>query len=981
MILTTTPVWLTGNNTGTDRHGFRLIEKRFVKEVNAECYFFEHIKSGAHLFKIASNDPNKTFSIGFKTFPESDNGAPHIMEHSVLNGSKNFPVKSPFDILNKGSLNTFINAFTGKDMTMYPVASMNDKDYFNLMHVYLDAVFNPLIYTEPRILKQEGWHYELTEVESPIVFKGVVYNEMKGAFSSPSRELSYQVFKNLFPNNGYGYESGGHPASIPTLTYEYFINFHKRFYHPGNSYIFLYGNADLDKELEFINDNYLSNYGQLKDKVVVDDQKPFEAMKDITANYSVMEGSETANQAYLSYNVVAGHNMEIELTMALDIICEAIVNQESAPLRLALQEAGIGQDVYAYNNSYKQNVVQIIVQNANASDKEKFYNILNKIFNDAIKNGIDKETIQGILNRIEFQLREGNDAQKGLTYITQSLPGCFFANDPFVGLEYEKSLAKLKKMINNGYLEKVIAQYFINNPHTLLLTLVPQPGLDKEKNIQAEQELKKYKENLNNSQITSLVNETQELIAYQKREDSPEALQTIPLLDIKDINPKAEWYGVQEKQIAGVKVLHHEEFTNDVVYANLYFDMRVLPENLIPYASLLSNLLGLMDTEKYSFGDLNKVLNIHTGGFNTFLSAYAEDLDDNKLLPKFVVSTKAMNVKADKLFELTQEVLLKTHYNDTARLHALLSRFQGQLDARIKRSGANYTSTRFNSYITNKGQFNELTDGVDYYWFITDLSNNFNQKSQQIAENLKTIATLLFTKDNLIAANTGSSGDGEVFNKNIKGFISALPVKKSVYNQWTFTPEKKNEGLQTASKVQYVIQGYDFKKLGYKWDGKMRVLNQILSTDWLQTQIRVIGGAYGGYSTFSPGGIITFNSYRDPNLSETLNNYSTTPDYLHKFTADEKAMTRYIIGTIAGMDDPLTPSQKGTQAVSYYFTKRSAEDIQNERNAILSTTQDDIRGFAGLIQDILDQKTYCVYGNAEKIDSNKDLFKQLVKLQ
>ncbi|MEJ2542625.1 MAG: insulinase family protein [Calditrichaceae bacterium] len=523
-------------------HGFKLKEKRFVKEVNAECFYFIHEKSGARLLKIAADDPNTTFSISFKTVPESDAGTPHIMEHSVLNGSKNFPVKSPFDILSKGSLNTFLNAMTGGDITIYPVASMNDKDYFNLMHVYLDAVFNPLIYDDPRILKQEGWHHELLNKDSSVVYKGVVYNEMKGAFSSPTRELGYQIDKNLFPDNSYHFSSGGYPSAIPTLTYNDFINFHKKYYHPSNSYIYLYGNADLDKELEFIDKKYLSNYKKSDFKASIPLQKPFSEMKQVTAYYSAAEGSSTENQSYIALNYVSGLNTDQKLLFALDILAEVLVNGESAPLRLALQEAGIGKEVHASVDEMKQNVFQIRVQNANASDKDKFLEIINASLQKAVDEGLDMEAAEGRLNRVEFRLREGDDAQKGLTYNFQTINGWFFAEDPFLSLEYEKPLAEIKSAIKEGYLQQVIKQYMLKNPHALLLVLEPKPGMETEINDKTEQELTEFKKTLSDSDLDKLVEETNELVEYQEREDSDEAVATIPMLGLKDIDPNSEFY-------------------------------------------------------------------------------------------------------------------------------------------------------------------------------------------------------------------------------------------------------------------------------------------------------------------------------------------------------------------------------------------------------------------------------------------------------
>lgn len=961
-------------------HGFKLKEKSFVKEVNAECFYFIHEKSGARLLKIAADDPNKTFSIAFKTVPESDAGTPHIMEHSVLNGSKNFPVKSPFDVLRKGSLNTFLNAMTGGDITIYPVASMNDKDYFNLMHVYLDAVFNPLIYDDPRILKQEGWHRELLNKDSLIVYKGVVYNEMKGAFSSPTRELGYQIDKNLFPDNGYHFSSGGYPSAIPSLTYEDFVNFHKKYYHPSNSYIFLYGNANLDKELEFIDKEYLSNYQKSDVKVTIHLQKPFSEMQQVTAYYSAAEGSSIENQTYIALNYVSGLNTDQKLLFALDILAEVLVNGESAPLRLALQEAGIGKEIRANVDEMKQNVFQIRVQNANASDKDKFLEIVNNTLQKAVDEGLDMEAVEGRLNRVEFRLREGDDAQKGLTYNFQAMNGWFFAEDPFLSLEYEKPLAEIKSAIKKDYLQQVIKKYMIENPHSLLLVLEPKPGMETEIKNKTEQELAEFKSTLSDNDLDKLVQETNELVAYQEREDSDEAVATIPMLELKDINPESEWYEVKTSKVDEIPMLHHEIFTNNVVYSRLYYDVRVLPNDLVPYAALLAEVLGSLNTHNYSYGDLDKALNLNTGGFNTFLNTYLENRSDENLIPKFIVDSKATNDKVDKMFELMTEIVNNTIYSDKDRLKAVLTRHQSRLDANIKQNGFGYTRTRLFSYFSNEGMFDEMTGGIEYYWFVTDLVNNFDEKADQIVNSLTETSKLLFNKNNLIVSVTCSKDDLGVFTGNLDNFVKIQPEGTADYKAWNFKLENKNEGLLAASKVQYVIKGYDFKKLGYEWDGKMRVLDQILSSDYLQNQIRVIGGAYGGFSSFGSTGRVFFASYRDPNLKETLKNYDATPEYLTKFEAHDEEMVRYIIGTIARIDRPLTPSQKGNVAVHNFFQKATKEDQQKDREAILATTVEDVKNMKKMVEDILAQDAFCVYGNEEKIQSEKNLFKELVKL-
>jgi len=549
-----------------------------------------------------------------------------------------------------------------------------------------------------------------------------------------------------------------------------------------------------------------------------------------------------------------------------------------------------------------------------------------------------------------------------------SYPGWFFNNDPFLGLEFNKPLEKVKTALETDLLESTIKEYLISNPHALLMVLTPQPGLQKEIDEKTEVELAAYKATLDDDGLEKLINETEELLAHQKREDSPEALATIPLLDIADISKEVEWYPVEEKTIANIPVVHYNDFTNNILYTNFYFNINALPQELVPYASLLSSILGKLNTENYTFGELDNALNIHTGGFSTRTNTFLENKSDDNLLPKFVITSKATTDKADKLFELAGEIINKSDFSDIERLKTVLVRHQSRVDANIKQNGIRYAMTRLSSYYSNDGMFDELTGGLEYYRFITDLVNTFDEHSEEIVKNLTKTASLLFTQKNLISSVTCSNEDMEAYTAGFEKFAGSLPEGQDHITEWKFDFTNKNEGLLTASKVQYVIKGYNFKKLGYEWDGKMRVLNQILSTDWLQNQIRVIGGAYGGFCGFSPSGDVFFASYRDPNLKETLDNYDATPGFLHDFEANEKTLTRFLIGTISGMDRPLTASQKGDVAIRRYFEKTTIEDVKKERSEVLSTTVQDIKDFEKIVQDILKQRIVPRNGQYFKIN-------------
>ena len=962
-------------------HGFKLVEKRFVKEVNAECLYFVHEKSGARLLKIAADDPNKLFNIAFKTVPENDFGTPHILEHSVLNGSKNFPVKSPFDVLLKGSLNTFLNAMTSSDFTTYPVASMNEKDYFNLMHVYLDAVFNPVMLEDSRVLKQEGWHLELTDKSGPLVYTGVVYNEMKGAYSDPMTELYYQTGKNLFPDNTYGWESGGHPSAIPGLTQEYFTAFHHKFYHPSNSFITLYGDADLGRELEFINSEYLSNYEVSEDITEIPLQKPFPEMKVVEESYAVPEGSPVKDNTYLAMSFVTNLNTDRSTSMAFDFIANALVNHESAPLRLALQEAGIGQEVQGWFMEMQQNVFAVVVQNANPGDRDRFREVVMETMKKVVAEGFDKTMIEGLLNRTEFNLREGNTPQKGLMYTFRNQQPWMYSGDPFLGLEFEKPLADVRKALESDLLESLVDQYLVNNSHAMLLTLKPDPGLQARRDAEVEKELAEMKASMSEAQLDSIIRETQELMAFQQREDTPEALATVPMLELYDIPTEAEFYTLSPSETTGIPVMQCDQFTNGIVYAGYYFDLRALPQDKIPYAALLTSILGKMNTENYSFGELEDQLNIHTGGFSSEVFTFLENRDDAGMQPRMIVSAKSTAAKAGKMADLLAEILLRSDYRDTLRLKAVLTRHFSNVDSDIKQNGLNYARLRAASYYSQSGMFNELTGGLDYYRFLTQLVTRFDELNPEISKNLEETAALLFNRKNLLASVTCSPAEFPVFTKELERTAADFPEGTAQLNTWELPLNQGNEALLSASKVQYVVKAYNFKKLGYEWNGKMSVLNQIVSTDWLQTRIRVMGGAYGGYSSIAPAGGFYFMSYRDPNLKETLVNYDSTAVYLENFKADKQAMTRYIIGTISRIDQPRTASQKGRTAMQYFLEKTTADMLKNERREILSTTDEDIRGMSKMVGDVLAQNNYCVYGSESKIRENKELFRELITIE
>jgi Zn-dependent M16 (insulinase) family peptidase len=961
-------------------HGFKFLKKQKIKEYDAEGLLFEHVKSGARLIKILAKDDNKTFMITFKTIPDCDCGMPHILEHSVLNGSKHFPVKSPFDVLIKGSLKTFLNAMTASDHTMYPVSSRNNKDYFNLMHVYLDAVFFPNVLTDKRIFMQEGWHYELNNKDGELSYNGVVYNEMKGVYSSPESYLEYYINKNLFPDNTYHYESGGHPDSIPKLSYERFVKFYKRFYHPSNSYIYLYGDYDLMKELKFINDEYLSHFNKIDVNAFIPVQKPFSKMKEIVKNYPVSKTAKIKNQTFLNLSIVVGMGTDTKLNTAMSILSSVLVNLPSAPIRQALRKAGIGREVSAYfDGSRKQSVLSITVKNANPEDAVKFKEIVYETLKEVANKGIDKKVLKGLINRKEFKLREPKSGYKGLMLGMSMNSGWMFKNDPFLTVGFNEDIKSIKTGLKNNYFEKLIIDKLVKNNHALLTVLKPKLGLMEENIARVKKELADYKAKLSDKQLEEMVEQTKALKKYQQAPNSPEALKTIPLLSLKDIKPREDFYSIKKKTVNGINYLTYPVFTNNIVYGKLIFDLRTVPQKLIPYASLLSEVLGLLNTEKYTYGELSTEININMGGVNTYLDTYLKKYDSKKIIPKFVFSAKIINDKTDKVFELADEVILKTKFDDKKRLKHVLMRIRANLESMTQYNGLGLAMTRLRSYLSPYGKMSELTNGLSYYKFVKGLTQNYDKNSTEIINNLKKVASLIFNRNNIEIAVTASEKDIEKFIKASEKLIKELPNKKVKSNDYKFEFNIRNEGITSPSKVQYVLQGYNYKDLGYKYSGKMLVLNQILSTDYLQEQIRVLGGAYGGFAGFSKSGFGYFGSYRDPHLRRTLKKYKEAVEYLKNFKANERAMTRYIIGTLSKYEMPPTPQMEGEEALSNYYQGVKKEEVLRERREILKTTPEDIRGFAKMIKDLLNKNYYCVYGNEKKLKDNKQLFTVLLE--
>ena len=969
---------------GNTYHGFKLVEEKNIKELNSKTRLFEHVKSGARLLHIENDDDNKVFSIGFRTPPKSSNGLPHILEHSVLCGSRKFPTKEPFVELIKGSLNTFLNAMTFSDKTIYPLASKNEKDFFNLMDVYLDAVFYPNIYAQPEILMQEGWHYELENKEDKLTYKGVVYNEMKGAFSSPEGILMRKVQESLFPDTAYGVESGGDPEFIPDLTHKEFIEYHKKYYHPSNSYICLYGDGNIDKQLQFISEGYLNNFDKIAVESAIQLQKPFSEMQEVKMDYPISADDDEASKTFLSLNFVTGDNISRpELHLAFEILEYLLLESAAAPLKKALVDAEIGKDVFgSFDNSILQPVFTIVVKNSNESEKEKFKEIVFTTLKNLVKDGIDKKLIEACINITEFKLREADlgGFPKGLYYYITSMDSWLYDKDPTMHLEYESYLSKIKSALTTNYFEELIEKYLLNNTHSSMVILNGKKGLAQQKDKIAQDKLAKYKASLSEQEILKIVADAKALKERQMTPDSVEVLETIPLLKLTDIETKVEELPIKEKDELGVKVLAHDIFTNKIAYINILFDAKKVDMELLPYITLLSTLLGRVSTKNTNYSDLSNEVNIHTGGIHFATDVYGENENFEKYSPKLVLKAKALANKIPKLFDIMVEIVGTTKFDEKKRMKELIQQLKSRQEMKIVDRGHMSAAARLTSHFSPASAYIEKTTGITFYKFIDEIERDFDNKWEEICENLNKVSKLIFNKNNLIISVTGEDDIYNAFASQLPKIINILGQEKLPDVGYDFEMSQDNEGLLTSSDVQYVAKGYNFIKSGYAYSGKMLVLKTIASLDYLWNRVRVQGGAYGGFASIARSGNIVFVSYRDPNVKETLAAYDGICEYVGTFEASEREMTKYIIGTISELDSPLTPSMKGERATAYYIRGISHAQRQKEREEVLNTKPEDIKAFSAMIDDVIKQNYFCVLGNETKLKDNKDIFNNLVNV-
>lgn len=963
---------------------YELVTKQDIPDIHSMGYLLKHKKSGARVMVLENDDENKVFNIAFRTPPADSTGVAHILEHSVLCGSKKFPLKDPFVELVKGSLNTFLNAMTYPDKTMYPVASCNDQDFKNLMHVYLDAVFFPNIYEKEEIFRQEGWHYELEDVDSPLTLNGVVYNEMKGAFSSPEDVLDREVFNSLFPDTPYGVESGGDPKCIPDLKYSEFLSFHSRYYHPSNSYIYLYGNMDAAERLNWMDEEYLSKYDAMPVTSVIARQGPFDKMKELVMEYPITENEPEEQNSYLAYNVVTGDSLDVERCTAFEVLDYTLLSAPGAPVKQALLDAGMGKDIMgSYEDGIYQPFFSIVAKNADPANKEKFVQLIQDTLGEIAEKGIDKKAIAAGINYMEFRFREADFSSfpKGLMYGIDVFDSWLYDDKkPFDYLKRLDIFASLKEKAKTRYFEELIEEYLLSNTHASIVVVNPKRGLAAKREKELEYKLAAYKDSLTLEEKERLAAETKHLKEYQDEPETEEALRTIPLLTRKDISKEGAKLYNTPKQVGDTLVLYHDLYTNGIGYLDLLFDTKAVPESLIPYLGILKSVLGYVDTEHYTYSQLFNEINARSGGILFGLQVFgnAEKPQDNKHMAG--VKAKALYEDIPFVFEMIREILCTSKFEDDKRLYEILAKMKSRMQMSMASAGHSTAVARALSYFSENAYFQEKTTGIDFYKFLDELETNFQEKKEDLKEKLKELMVYVFRPENLTVSYTADQKGCRGLEEEVQKLKAVLCTKEIMPGSFAPVLEVKNEGFQTSGQVQYVAAAGNFREVGYSYTGALRILKVMLSYEYLWTNIRVKGGAYGCMSSFRRNGDGFLVSYRDPNLVKTLEVFRKTGEFIRSFDADEREMTKYIIGTISEMEVPMTPSGKGNLSLNAWFSKVTEEDMAKERQEILEAQPEDIRKLAGIVDAMMEQNRICVVGSEEKLEQEKQIFGELRNL-
>ena len=952
---------------------YTLISEKNLGHMDAAGYLYRHT-SGAQVLYIKSDDDNKVFSATFKTPPADETGVAHIMEHCVLNGSQKYPLKDPFNQLASGSLYTFLNAMTYPDRTVYPVASVNDADFLILMDIYLDAVFFPKIYDRKETLKQEGWHYQLEDKNDDLKYNGIVYNEMKGAYSDPQGLISDALNIALFPDSLYSLDSGGNPDAIPNLDYAAFIDFHKKYYRPENALIYFYGNMDIDYCFKKLDAEYLSKFEKTGNVVEITPQRPLGAPIFTTGRYSVAD-EEGLEENYMAMAAVLPEGMQPKDITGMKLLYYVLMSTPASPLYKALVEAEIGEDIGGYfSTDLLHPSIRISMRNSTVA-VEEFKDLIDRTLNQIVKDGLDKDFVAACLNYIEFQAREEDYGYwpKGLVYHDRAMTFWLYGSSPFDGLFGLEHLVQIRKLCEGSkYLEELITKYLLENTHQGYAALLPILDLDGQKEAEIAEKLAKTKATMDDNDINQILTDYQTLKTYQETPDTPEVLALIPRVALADIKKEIE---ITPLNITndGLSLLHSPLATNDIIYTTLMFDIQSVNPAQFPLVKILQYILGKIATKTHDTAALTQKMKANLGGLSFSTDIVSKTQQD--YMARAVVSGKFLSKNARDMFEITADIVKNSVFTDKSQIKSYITELKASMEDMFLTSGSLFAVERAGSYFSPAAAANGLLGGLPFYEYVKDLAENFDApgRFEQLGHELTHLMQQIYNKNGV---QYGIVAD-ENLMANCRGYLTDFHNTLHEASASKIIPpplvSSKNEGFITASKVQYNAISADFFADGFVYSGALKVASAILD-DFLYEEVRVKGGAYGVGSSFGQNGGAYFYSYRDPHVENTFAAFRSSADYLRNLDLSQAEMDKFIIGTIRNFDRPLTNANKGIRAITRHLVGITDEKRQRERNEILGATAADIRKLAGIVAASLAQDNLCAIGGEAAINQAAGTF-------
>lgn len=954
------------------QQGFLLLEEREIGGKRHRLY--RHERTGARLIEVECDDDNKVFGVGFRTPPKGSTGVCHILEHSVLNGSKKYRTKEPFMDMLRTSLQTFLNAMTYPDKTLYPVASRNDKDFNNLVDVYLDAVFNPLVGEKKEIFLQEGWHINPPTEEEPASYSGVVYNEMKGALSSPEDQIDEQINQRLLPDTIYALNSGGDPFVIPTLSYEDFLDYHHNYYSPSNAYLYLYGKVDFEHFRKKMDEEYLLG-GPIQVDSMPELQPRFEEPRIAEETYSLAEGDPTSDRTYLSYSVLFHPDEDIcKASILADLFEEILVDSEASILKDVLVGGGYVEDLYSQSYLGRELQWSLVLKNLKEDKKEEVLPLLEETLRKAVEEGIDKDLLQASLNKIEYRVRDRRQsAHRGLNTFIDLFDDWLYDRNPLHTRLEEDVLQELRKEINGNFFEEFLQREFLDNPHKSIVFHLPEPGKNQRKEKEDLRKLNDYYKALPEKEREQIRLEKEKLDAYQNREDSPEEKATIPTLSLKDLDGGMEEVPYEKWVQDGITVYSHPAETAGLVYADFYFDLSHLETEELPYVRLISDLQTLLDTENYDYQTLSKEIFLQTGGLSTRPVVYEGDNAHTR--PHFYASIRTAQ-DLDQGLELMREVLFSTKFEDEKRIRELLQMILSRQEMNLYDSAHLLLISRAMAQVSLYQRIQDLTSGLGYFLFLKNFKKNFEKEIQKLRE----VSSKMYQKRGLILNVTTDPDLMEEALDHSYQFLEGLQLGEKESLHRPFEEEEKREVFVASSDVNYFsIAGTLPEETPYC--GQLTVLASILSKGFLYNEIRAKGGAYGAGLLATRMGQLATYSYRDPNVRRTLETYLAAPEAARKLDLTDQELEQFIIGTMTSFDPLLNPRQKSVFHLSLEMSDRSYEDIEKSKQEAISTTQDDLHQLADGLAYAFSQKHYAALVNPARFEEEKDLFDQVISLR